>query len=908
MGDTTGFLAITAAVAALLSSVLIFHPDLRSALAPEISIVAPVWAMITVNPSLSTTVNFARKSIVSAVVGAIPACLLASVPSPFRFTMVVLSFPLPFLYAASDPACSNPLQQLMIAPGAILVHYATLGFGPDDTFLCWKVAAEFALVFSVGSVSGVLAHLLVTAVLRRRDSFCISEVDASLRGCLEQLLFTAEGTLMYLFTGSMHRKEISERIQTLRQCIVSYEASVGAWDAEWWSDKPKKEALAELRSRLAGAYAVQTGLLETFEDGYSDRYKQLLWEPVSLELEGLRLCIVASLRKMTAWSRGGADAEESAAVLESIQTLKEASDKFHEAVHNNRLRRCSEDVVDAQGVRHMSANEVVRAMSATLTLERFPSLVSELFEALEAAGIRDLAHKPPTSSLLVRSSFQQARAFFADAGDHSKYFVANPAEAILERGSPSHFKARARRFLKYPFRLALASHIAAIGLIAVGHELPYVKQYAVWVLLPCIICFLPTTGAGLQKSARRFVGTLFGSAVALGCVYWNPRNPPALISELLIVTFAGKYASTFPSIGYGGLVFGLTWDVVVLGTWNSAISESFNGLVFALMRCGMTLAGVCLTVAFSLVLFPNHATTHFERLCAEALLCTTEVCVITSRVLLSKSESGECNLSPVMAERTSIVFEELPEQSPDDAYVAELEFSVRSGITGRVVLLQEAEAERWLVPRVFRDLQALQESSEKLANVAAALWRNSAVFDGEGGVRCMDLFTSAPKHGPVLRLSIRRMQEVLRQAALGLANQLRRVRTPGVVVSRQKLQHSLEALEYDFAMTRQEVYENGSMLALMSGCLDGSLNGSGGLDALYMAIYGLCKFATVWLKTEALLSSEEPKADEGVVSRPPSLDSLEEGIVPMCSPIGMCELEDDFGSSVVTSSTSSELN
>eukprot|EP00405_Crypthecodinium_cohnii_P008000 CAMPEP_0206420872 /NCGR_PEP_ID=MMETSP0324_2-20121206/1127_1 /ASSEMBLY_ACC=CAM_ASM_000836 /TAXON_ID=2866 /ORGANISM="Crypthecodinium cohnii, Strain Seligo" /LENGTH=418 /DNA_ID=CAMNT_0053884891 /DNA_START=186 /DNA_END=1443 /DNA_ORIENTATION=- len=255
----------------------------------------------------------------------------------------------------------------------------------------------------------------------------------------------------------------------------------------------------------------------------------------------------------------------------------------------------------------------------------------------------------------------------------------------------------------------------------------------------------------------------------------------------------------------------------------------------------MTSAGVALCMTFSMTLFPTHATRLFERACAEALLCTTEVCIVTSQRLLANTHS--------LAAGSRIRSHSEETDAWEDVSLDELEFSVRSSIPDRSVLLQEASAEGWFVPRIFTNLQAIEDGSEELAKVAAAMWRNSSLFDEDCQRVCARFFAAAPRNGAALRVSLMRLREKLRQATLAIAIQLRGVRAPGLSVSRRKVEHALHAVEHDFSMARQELWECHRMAELLTSSL----------DAVYATIYGLCAYTRVWIKLDiALKGSKQP--------------------------------------------------
>lgn len=430
----------------------------------------------------------------------------------------------------------------------------------------------------------------------------------------------------------------------------------------------------------------------------------------------------------------------------------------------------------------------------------------------------------------------------------SNYFKASPADKILDGDIPVPMRVRARRLWSYPCRFALATHMAAVLLLAISKEVPEIADYVFWTLLPFIFCFLPTTGAVILKSFRRFLGTIVGGLASMACLWLNPGNKSAFLMQCFIITFFGKLASTSPKIGYAGQVFGLTWDIVVWSTWVSGSSDFYDALELGAWRMSMTTLGTVLSVIGALLLFPAHATRQLENRIAETILCTTEMSVL----------SMEHHLQHLCTEGEKSCDLGCTDTADEDVTMlcshSNLEASVRQSAAQRNALFTEAQAERWLVHRRVMNLAALQASSASLLTVAASTESIGHASCPEEYLAAGHFLSSSYVNGPLLHKSICKVIGLLRDEAVSLALLLQGVRAPHRKLGQNRLRSAVRKLERHFRMNRKEILAQGKMPSLYPV----------GLLCFYAQMHGLSQYADEWMKlTDELFPPSEADANRG---------------------------------------------
>lgn len=498
--------------------------------------------------------------------------------------------------------------------------------------------------------------------------------------------------MAYIKAGSMHKPEMQRRLSSLQSEVAAFKASIAVWQKDPWCAKPDSDALTALQGEFSSAVTLLLALMTTLNAEYSPHCYIVLWGQVSMELEALRLNTVAALQAVASAYAGKIDKDSA----EKAISAAEAAGKQFEIVVQDRIAEAAE--LDEASMRTgYDSMEATRTFFAQLALQQLPGHVATLHAALWHANVSE--HSPHTIPLLRRAPViaatnycQRLKRLF----DSSVYFpgvhaVQHAFGVILAQGSPTFFQ-RLRRNSAHPLRLALTNHSAALLLMILQRADVAASPFVLWALLPCNLCFLPTTGAVVLKSLRRAMGTVVGASLALASLSINPAHAPALFSQLFIVAGVAKYLSICgPLYDYSGLIVGLTWCILVLGNWELKDQSMVLELIF--WRIIMTISGVVWVILGSFLIIPNHATRNFESKISEALLCSTEVCVQSLRGSLSSE----------------------PTNASQNAKLSFMQATL--GETRRLLL--EVEAEGFLVKRRVAELRKVQERAEMLANATA---------------------------------------------------------------------------------------------------------------------------------------------------------------------------------------------
>ncbi|KAF4703233.1 Aluminum-activated malate transporter 1, partial [Perkinsus olseni] len=153
----------------------------------------------------------------------------------------------------------------------------------------------------------------------------------------------------------------------------------------------------------------------------------------------------------------------------------------------------------------------------------------------------------------------------------------------------------------------------------IGEALEEVQQYGLWMLLPCVFCFLPTPGASLVKGSRRIIGTILAGIIAVVCVSIHPYNNAAFLVELFVISFVGKLMKCHPKVDYAGLVFAFTWSIVGLLAGTDGHLEEGDMILRSLYRAVLTLCGVILATLISALVLPVFAYGRLTRATARSL-------------------------------------------------------------------------------------------------------------------------------------------------------------------------------------------------------------------------------------------------------------------------------------------------
>lgn len=312
---------------------------------------------------------------------------------------------------------------------------------------------------------------------------------------------------------------------------------------------------------------------------YSESAVEYLWQPLDYTLNMIRVEVICRLR-------AGSDDRVVKADLNELS--KQLRHRVTEATANYMEAR-----VDGRA-RPIAESELARFGFATREIARFAGLLGDFVFRVE---------NPPSK---IRTGLELVRFKVRE-------WINRPLFEPLNPPTPWRFR------LAFPIRSGLGACIAAWIILGIGEALDEVQQYGLWMLLPCVFCFLPTPGASLVKGSRRILGTVLAGILAVIAVSVHPYNDAAFFVELFVVSFMGKLMKCHPKIDYSGLVFAFTWAIVGLLAGTDGHLGEGDMILRSFYRAILTLSGVVLATLISTLVFPVFAYGRLTRATARSL-------------------------------------------------------------------------------------------------------------------------------------------------------------------------------------------------------------------------------------------------------------------------------------------------
>ncbi|KAF4694391.1 Aluminum-activated malate transporter 1 [Perkinsus olseni] len=266
------------------------------------------------------------------------------------------------------------------------------------------------------------------------------------------------------------------------------------------------------------------------------------------------------------------------------------------------------------------------------------SLRKKSTDALAAytIGIESGDMRPISESELARFDFcTREIANYVELVADFLFRVNNPPSSM--KTSWAHFKSSVKKWIKaplfkqlnpptpwlvrlaYPIRSGVGACVAGWIILGLSETLEPVQDYGLWMMLPCVFCFLPTPGASLVKGTRRVMGTVCAGALAIACVSIHPYNKAAFFVELFVVSFIGKLLKCNPRVDYAGLVFAFTWVIVGLAAGTDTHLEESDMVLRSVYRAILTTCGVILATLISTLMVPEFAYGRLRRATARAI-------------------------------------------------------------------------------------------------------------------------------------------------------------------------------------------------------------------------------------------------------------------------------------------------
>ncbi|KAF4673537.1 hypothetical protein FOL47_010445 [Perkinsus chesapeaki] len=586
----------TGLLACLCSWAVFIMPGGRGA---NITVLAPVWALITAFLNISANYDQSLRSLVGAALGLFNTelvALLVTVCSTTGYNAwigVIVSFPLTFLLAIGDPASGSKLCNVFRSDVAMECMYIPLAFPNGQPFYHGLLTSG---AFAVGSAETFIATTILNAFnLLPRSS--VPAIPAFARAAADYF----ETLATYVTSGTDHLNFIDRQ---RAQFDVAWRAAAKA------APNPK------IRSIIYQMSSELIALRQTLRDGgYSQSILHYIWHPLVPDLVDLRLEVVYWLRQTAVPLKPGdeIDATELLAMAEQVQgRLTDESLLYSKAV--------------VSGESDLSpANDIVRFQFAFSLIAHFAVLADE-FHTL----VRDYEMSLPEKT----KRFDWWGRLTRYLSECKKYWIHWWHLPFWAYGNMT-----LRQRLTHPLRLSLSITLFALPLIAWAQGEPVVESYGFWGLVPLLFCLLPTPGASLVKGTKRIIGTLLAAVTAIICVSANPRNIPAYEVEMFVVVTLGKLASLYSSIDYAGTVFAFTWMIIGIIPSLNVTFDRTEMIYWSLWRVALTLIGTFGGTLITCFIFPTFAMTKLDKESAHELLTQADM-VASSIEELCRIEKG----------------------------------------------------------------------------------------------------------------------------------------------------------------------------------------------------------------------------------------------------------------------------
>jgi len=630
--------------------------------------------------------------------------------------------------------------------------------------------------------------------------------------------------MAYLTAGELHLPELQRRAKELQTNIASLKAALDIWQSESWSRKPA-EATLKLHRSLVAATTQMLALMIPLKMKSSDDLKEVFWDPIAADQEALRLNMAAALQALVHLHTKSVSRDEAESSLSAAEAAtKRIQKKLRQEVAALSTRESGSELVD------YAAADATRAFFTHLALWRFVACVRDLKNILAEVDL--------TGGAKHACGFAPQLTPWRKLVDCKAYFPPSRSDSILQRPTPTLFM-RFRRNARHPLRLTVAIHSAVLWLLLIREfDSGPAAKYGFWALLPCIFCFLPTTGAVITKAGRRILGTIVGAGLAILSIWCNKGNGVAFGSQLFIVAGATKYQmARGPLTGYAGGVMGLSWCIVALGSWDTFNEKAWYDA--ALWRLVMTTAGSVYCILVSVMLFPNHATKLFEQGIADALVCGIEAGVSTL----------ENALEPVQAAQPGEATAEANAEAQEH-----LAFMLTT-LAQTSKQLVKLDAERPFVSRHVSDLPAVQQCTDRVASMAQVLVAEAvAVCDPASAQVKRHLLVGMNALSTELQQSLVQCCKAIRTFAHVAANLIHPARKLGrsrvhdiSADSAITLKVARSKVEAAFSAVRGEIIAEGQLPTLLEQ----------GLENCYSLLFVLDEFLAACMELEDKISGPE---------------------------------------------------
>ncbi|KAF4673536.1 Aluminum-activated malate transporter 1 [Perkinsus chesapeaki] len=546
---------------------MIFTPAVTDVFSANFLILGVVISIITAQLTLADAFEWTAKTVIASWYGAGLGCLVVAFVTavnhgkydPYIGVLVAVPFAILVCLAEQSSVTYCKLTSLYRGDKALLLILVVVAFGGDDPY--W-VALTAALAYTIGTTIPLIGTVILWALklLPQNGPPPIPMFAHTIANYFQETTAVAP-------VGEVQEQELD---YLWKQVNKAYMVAIRT---------PDLHLRGIIFSMISSLGTVRHSLKFA---SYSDAAVQYLWEPLDHTLNTIRVEAICRLRA------GRDDRFFKADLCDLSRDLRRKVTEATAAYMEAKSLGQTPSIPDS---------EFARFGFATREIARFTALLGDFVFRIE---------NPPS----------RIRTGWALVKFRVKEWLKKPLFEPLNPPTPWRFR------LAFPVRSGLGGCIAAWIILGIGEALGEVRLYGLWMLLPCVFCFLPTPGASLVKGSRRLGGTLLAGLIAVLCVVIHPYNDAAFFVELFVISFAGKLMKCHPKIDYSGLVFAFTWSIVGLLAGIDGHLEKREMVLRSLYRAVLTLCGVLLATLISALVMPVFAYGRLTRATARCLQFT----------------------------------------------------------------------------------------------------------------------------------------------------------------------------------------------------------------------------------------------------------------------------------------------
>ena len=663
-------------IACGIAAVWVIYPPATSIVPSKISILVPLLAFKLQSDHLGLVLQKSYKLIFAAIIATgISSCIIylqclvedCYLDGRNRYITIIFSSPIIFLVPFSTQEGIMTPWTKLIDTGMALWYYGFMIIQTDvplftaSWYLILCAAVPSVIVFFVTiCICPLIFRLFPHKFKFRSVMTCSSLLLPSIDSFGRSLALWYEGTMEFLIAGGGNSEELDVRRRDCEKAAGRIKTIIRDLKSELWAELPT-ETLQDLEDTMELFFSQLAGIQLTYDSGYSGEAWDSVWAPLWTRLSVLKLGTVALLRNS---SRDPTEANKKWMAiikmekgnglipeLKKIRELQASTDVIYDQFVEVSI--CEEERVykaaaeegkfcDGAIERHSMPNrDTSRISFALISIIRFSQIVCDfraivLQEIVPKMESKFLWFSIPHFAFSFKLFFRNVCAIFVDLFKREKYLI--DVNAVNSKDSFFISANVTKKFLLYPFRMALGLTVISLVLTIWGDSNPDIKKFEFWAYFPCVFCFLNTTGAAIVAGFLRVLGTLVGSAFAVVSILTMSGNSIAYFLLNLMLVFVAKLGALTNGYDRSWFVFIFTWQVVAFSAWDSGDDETVG-----LYRILATVSGVLAAVLMTCLLFPSFAYASLKGMTAQSILLNVEIVNDSMRKILENPSQADQN-------------------------------------------------------------------------------------------------------------------------------------------------------------------------------------------------------------------------------------------------------------------------